>query len=430
MQKPNAVNRIVETSRAGASAAGAALLLALAPAATLAQPASYGGGGAPPEAAAAPGLAASTVPPAIQQVRRHMLDADVNSLTFHAMDQIFYTRVVGRSGPVWELPSVTRPLDFTYVYDGKTYAADEFLERNRTNALLILKGGKIVTEIYRNNTGPNTRFMSWSMAKSITSLMVGLAVSEGRIHSIDDPIVRYLPELKDGGYKAATIRDVLEMKSGVDYEERYDFEHPGTAARNHESSLVENVTRFADAARTIPSKAPPGTLFQYKTLDTAVLGWLVERVAGMNAASYMTSRIWERLGAQSDAFFIMDGPPGVGREFTGAGFNATLRDYARLGQMVLDGGSAHGEQIVPKAWIEEATRSYVKDSPEGGYGYQWWVAPGGKSFYALGLQGQYIFVDPASRTVIVKLSYFKPGDQTAYAEAAAFMQAAAAWRPN
>lgn len=373
------------------------------------------------------GAPASPVSPAIQQVRRHMLDADVNSLTFHSMDQIFSTRVVGRMGPVWELPTATRPMDFTYDFDGKTYAADDFLERNRTNALLILKDGRIVTEIYRNNTNASTRFMSWSMAKSITSLLVGKALEEGRIHSLDDKIVQYLPELKDGGYRDATIRDVLEMKSGVDYEERYDFDHPGDAARNHETSLVENVTRFADAARTIKSKTKPGTLFEYKTLDTAVLGWLVERVSGMNAAAYLSSRIWERLGAQSDAFYIMDGPPGVGREFTGAGFNATPRDYARLGQMILDGGVAHGERLVAESWIKDASRSYVPDSDRGGYGYQFWTVGHSHAFYALGLQGQFIYVDPDTRTVVVKLSYWRPGDETAYAEALPFMAAASKW---
>lgn len=369
----------------------------------------------------------SPVSPAIQEARRHMLDAGVNTLTFHNMDQLFFTRVVGRGGPVWDLPSDTRPLDFSYEVGGQTYSANDFLERNRTNALLILKKGKIVSEIYRNNTGPNTRFMSWSMAKSITSMLVGLALSEGRIRSLDQPITDYLPELKTGGYKDVTIRQVLQMRSGVDYEERYDFEHPGVAAHNHETSLVENVTRFADAAKTIPTKAKPGTLFEYKTLDTAVLGWLVERVAGMNAASYLSSRIWEPLGAQADGFYIMDGPPGVGREFTGAGYNATLRDYGRLGQMVLNGGMANGHRILPEAWVREATHPSSVEPGRGGYGYQWWTVANSNAFYALGLQGQYIYVDPDTQTVIVKLSYFKPEDPTPYPEALAFMAAAAKW---
>lgn len=371
---------------------------------------------------------AGDVPPAIQTLRWHMLDPGVNTLTFHSMDQIFTTRKVSRAGPAWELPSATHAMDFSYSFEGKEIAADDFLERSYTNALLILKNGRIVTEIYRNNTGPDTHFMSWSMAKSITSMLVGLTLSEHRIKSLDDPIVAYLPELKEGGYRDVTIRQILEMRSGVDYEERYDFDNPGIAASNHINSLVHNVTRFADAARTLKRKHKPGTMFEYKTIDTAVLGWLVERVAGMSVSAYLASRVWEPLGAQSDGFFIMDGPPGVGREFTGAGYNATLRDYARLGQMVLNGGEANGHRILPADWLAQAT---VPAVPSDGapYGYQWWTVPDSHAFYALGLQGQYIFIDPDSKTVVVKLSYFPPGDDKPYGETQAFLAAAAKWMP-
>ena len=385
-----------------------------------------GGTGATTAAAAAP-VNTSMVPVAIQQLRRHMLDTDVSTLTFHNMDELFTTRTVGRSGPVWDLPSSTVPLKVSYSFDGQTYSQDDFLERTFTNALLIIKNGRIVSEIYRNNTGPDTHFMSWSMAKSITSILVGKALEEGRIKSLDDKIVTYLPELKDSGYKDATVRQVLEMRSGVDYEERYDFTNPSTAARNHETSLVENVTRFADAARTIKSKAAPGTLFEYKTLDTAVLGWLVERVAGMTASAYLASRVWEPLGAQSNGFYILDGEPGTGREFTGAGYNATLRDYGRLGLMMLNGGVANGKRILPESWVAESTRPATPETAAGGYGYQWWTVANSNAYYAVGLQGQFIYVDPDSKTVVVKLSYFPPDNDKAYGEALSFMAAAAAW---
>ncbi len=378
---------------------------------------------------AAPVVNTSQVPVAIQELRRHMLDSSVSTLTFHNMDEIFTTRKVGRSGAVWELPSHTALLNVSYNWAGQTYTSDQFLERTYTNALLVIKNGQIVSETYRNNTNAQTHFMSWSMAKSITSILIGKALEEGRIKSLDDKIVTYLPELKEGGYKDATIRQVLEMRSGVDYEERYDFAHPGDAARNHESSLVENVTRFADFARTVKSKAVPGTLFEYKTLDTAVLGWLVERVTGMNASTYLASRVWEPLGAESDGFYIMDGEPGVGREFTGAGYNATLRDYGRLGLMMLDGGVANGHRILSEAWVKESTAPATPEGPEGGYGYQWWTVPGSDAYYAVGLQGQFIYVDPTSKTVIVKLSYFPPDNEAVYGEALTYMAAASAWKP-
>src|SRR5581483_7941895 len=303
-----------------------------------------------------PSLPASQVEPAVQQLRRSMLDADVNSLMFHSMDQLFNTRVVGRSGPVWHLPRTDHALDFTYSFAGNTYTPEQFIQRTYTNALLVMKDGRIVYETYRNNTNERTRFIAFSMTKSITSLLLGIALQEHRIQSIDDPITQYLPELRAGGYNGVTIRQILQMRSGVDYEERYDFGNPGTAARNHEHALVENVARFADPARTIKRKNPPGSVWEYKTLDTAVLGWLLERVSGSSTvAAYTAQRLWEPLGAEADAFYIMDGPPGVGREFSGAGFNATLRDFARVGQMMLMDGVADGRRIVPAGWVQDST---------------------------------------------------------------------------
>lgn len=375
-----------------------------------------------------PTLPPSTVPVALQQLRRDMLDAGVNTLTFRSMDQIFTTRVVPRSGPVWPLPKAERTLDFKYEYQGRQYSPEEFLDRTYTNALLVIKDGRIVYENYRNQTSADTRFIAWSATKSIIGLLIGSAIHEGRIRSVDDQVTEYLPELKGGGYDGATIRHVLQMRSGVDYEERYDFGNPGVAARNHELALVQNLVRFADAARTIPRAHPPGTHFQYKTLDTAVLGWLLERVSGgSNLSAYAAQRLWEPLGAEHDGFFIMDGPPGVGREFSGAGFNASLRDLARLGLMMLNEGRVGDRQVIPAEWVRESTQSADATAV---YGYQWWLVPGSKAFQAVGLQGQFVYVDPQTRTVIAKVSYFPPGDDSGSEESAAFFAAASRWQPS
>jgi CubicO group peptidase (beta-lactamase class C family) len=373
----------------------------------------------------------SDVPVAVQILRWRMLDSDVNALMFRRMDDLFTTRTVARSGAVWTLPRADRALDFSYAWQGPTRPAEEFLERTYTNALLILKDGRIVSEIYRNGSDERSRFIGWSMTKSITSVLVGCALAERRIDSLDTPIARYLPELAGGGYDGASIRDVMQMRSGVDYEERYDFENPGTAASNHIAALVRNTARFADAARTIERNHAPGERFQYKTLDTAVLGWLVERVTGGSVAAYTARCLWEPLGAEADGYYILDGAPGIGREFSGAGFNATLRDFGRFGQMMLDGGVANGRRIVSADWVRESTQpSHAEDARRGGYGLQWWTMGDSDAYSAIGLQGQYVYVDPATRTVVVKLSYFPPGDNTALdGETLAFMAAAAAWAP-
>jgi hypothetical protein len=371
----------------------------------------------------------SDVPVAIQLARWHMLDGDINTIMFRSMDALFPTRTVARAGPVWRLPRADHALNFTYEFKGASYTPEQFLLRTYTNAMLVMKDGKIVSEIYRNNTNERTRFMGWSMTKSITSILIGSALDEGRIKSLDDPITAYLPELKGGGYDGTTIRQIMQMRSGVDYEERYDFANPGTAASNHIAALVKNVARFADVARTVKRAHPPGEVFQYKTLDTAVLGWLIERVSGgSTVAAYTAQRLWEPLGAESDGYYIMDGKPGIGREFSGAGFNATLRDYARIGQMMLDGGVANGHRIVPEAWVKESTNS--ETTPRGPYGLQWWLMGDQLAYSAIGLQGQYIFVDPKTRTVVVKLSYFPPGNEAASEETAAFLAAVSTWSPQ
>lgn len=373
----------------------------------------------------------SDVPVAVQILRWEMLNGGVNSLMFRSMDELFTTRTVARSGPVWHLPRSEQALDFSYQWQGETLDARDVLERTYTNALLIMKGGKVVSEIYRNNSNERSRFVGWSMTKSITSALVGCALADGHIDSLDMPISDYLPELAGGGYDGVSIRHVMQMRSGVEYEERYDFANPGTAASNHIAALVRNTARFADVARTLPRIHEPGMQFQYKTIDTAVLGWLIERATGGSVAAYTASCLWEPLGAEADGYYIMDGPPGVGREFSGAGFNATLRDFARFGQMMLNGGVADGRRIVSEEWVRASTGpSGPTGVQRGGYGLQWWMIGDGGAYAAIGLQGQYIYIDPASETVVVKMSYYPPGDNRAEGETVAFLEAASAWDPR
>jgi CubicO group peptidase (beta-lactamase class C family) len=373
------------------------------------------------------------VPPALQSVRRHMLDASVNALTFHNMDQIFDTRRVDNAGPVWEIASNPQPMRFSYTHAGNTYEAEQVLERTFTNALLILKHGKIVTEIYRNKTDASTHFISFSMAKSITSTLIGLAIADGHIHSIEDPITRYVPELKGSAYEGVTIRQALMMRSGADFDERYDFDHPGLASAAFEESLVRNRIRFASFGEILTRAHAPGSYFNYSTIETCVLGWVLERATGQTISHYMAEKLWKPAGMESYGFWILDGAPGVGREFNGAGFNAVARDYARFGLIMLRNGKGQNKQIVPEKWVKDATapRETTPVAPGArlGYRYQWWTLPGTDAYLALGLQGQFIYVDPATDTVVVKLSYFPPGNTDADDETIDFLRAVSAWNP-
>jgi CubicO group peptidase (beta-lactamase class C family) len=375
----------------------------------------------------------AAVPPALQSARRHILDANINSLTFHNMDQLFNTRRVDNAGPRWEIPSDSHPLSFTYTHAGQTHAADEGLERTFTNALIIVKHGKIVTEIYRNKTDAATHFISFSMAKSITSILVGLAVADGHIKSIEDPLTRYVPELMGSAYEGVTIRQALMMQSGADYEERYDFDHPGLASAAFEESLVQNRVRFASFGRVLTRAYPPGSHFNYSTIETSILGWVLERATHRTIAEFMAEKLWKPAGMESYGFWILDGTAQSGREFNGAGFNAVARDYARLGLIMLHNGRGSHAQIIPESWVKESTSprqtTPVEPGARLGYRYQWWTLPGSDTYMALGLQGQFIYVDPPTETVVVKLSYFPPGDRDVDDEALDFLRAAADWNP-
>jgi CubicO group peptidase (beta-lactamase class C family) len=359
----------------------------------------------PAIAQSAPAVAAGPSP-AVIAMRRQWLNPEINSFTFRDNARMFETREVKRRGSVWQLPHAT---GFT-MPDGY----DAWAERTYTNAVLVIRDGKILFEDYRNRSDAGTRFISFSMAKSITALLMGIAVEKGMIKSIDDPVTAYLPELKGGGYEGVTLRHILQMRSGVDYEERYDFgANPSPAAVNHENAIVQNKVRFADSARTIGHKWEQGTHFNYATIDTAVLGWTIERATGQKLAAFTQANLWAPAGMEADGYWLADGPEGVGRELSGMGYNAVLRDFGRLGLLMLNNGKRGNRQIVPASWLAQATTMLPipVDSPGGarGYGFQFWQVDGEPGAYAaVGLAGQMIYVHPATKTVIVKLSYHPP----------------------
>ncbi|MXO65282.1 serine hydrolase domain-containing protein [Altericroceibacterium endophyticum] len=378
--------------------------------------------------------AASEPTPAIQELRRIFMNDSINALTFHSIDSIFHTLPVKAGKNVSPLSRDEHPLNFTYDFQGETYTPEQFLERTYTNALLVMKEGDIIYENYRNFTGPDTHFLSMSMAKSITSILVGAALEDGYIKSLDDTVETYVPELIGTAYEGATVEDLLEMKSGANRPDSYRPE-PGTpSAKLREEILVYNRRRIVEEAFTVDKIAEPGTIFQYSTLNTNLLGWILEKATGKPIDQYMSERVWIPLGAQADGFFLTDGPPGVGRSTNGMGFNATLRDYARLGQMMLHEGHVGDRQIISPEWVRTST---VTTGPEPvsadehwGYRYQWWTLADSNAYMALGLQGQFIYVDPDTETVVVKLSYLPLATAEAgYLESDAFFRAVSDWEP-
>lgn len=350
--------------------------------------------------------------PTMIEARASMFMPTLNYLTFQHMDQMFATRDVVAGDQVWTLPENPMSLDGDYTILGETFDLEGALERTRTNALVVLKDGEIVYETYRNGSSADTRFLTFSVAKSYTSTLIGFALNDGLIESLDDKVTKYLPEMEGSGYDGPTVRDLLRMRSGVNWEERYEFGSETQLTQVHDNSLVAYSYRWCDYAANESEPGPnaPDAVFNYATLDTSVLGCIVERVTGRTGADYMSEKLWQPMGAESDAYWIMDGPDDVGREFYGAGLAVTARDHARFGQMFLQGGMANGQQVVPAEWVTEATvpdEGYepVAEGEPIGYQYQWWTDAGSDVFMALGLHHQFIRVDPTNDIVIVKISY-------------------------
>jgi len=348
--------------------------------------------------------------PTMITARANMMRPELNYLTFQHMDAMFATRTTRASGNVWALTAEPRDIGNVFIFEGKPVDLQGFLESTATNALLVIKDGKVATEIYRNGGNEKSRFISFSMAKSMLATMVGIALAEGKIKSLDDKVIDYLPDWKNSAYANVTLRDMLRMRSGVDWLEIYEFGSKTQLTEVHDNSLVAYSYRWCDYARDRTKTAnEPGKVFNYSTLDTSVLGCVLEKAVGMKGADYLSEKIWQPAGMEADGYYMLDGPDSLGREFYGAGFNATLRDFGRFGLMMLNDGVANGKQVVPAAWVKESTTPATDSEPASprdfyGYAYQWWTVPNSDAYSAIGLFNQFIFIDPSTKTVIVKLS--------------------------
>ncbi|MFI0369867.1 serine hydrolase domain-containing protein [Actinomadura sp. 1N219] len=290
------------------------------------------------------------------------------------------------SRPV-ELREAHRPLSVTYTYEGRTHTLDDYLLRTGTQGFVVLDGHDIVFERYVA-AGRDSLFQSWSMAKSFTSAAVGIALGEGFIDSIDDPVTKYIPELKGSGYDGVSLRDLLRMSSGIAWEETVDVPPVHVAA-----SLGYPLTEMA---RQRKRGWEPGTRFEYTSMNTFVLGWVVARTTGVPYHAYVQRKIWEPAGMASKALL---GNDSNGNSMAYCCYYATDRDFARFGLLYLNGGRANGRQVVPASWVTESTRPSAPFNQ--GYGFQWWLGADG-AFSANGLGGQHIWVSPRHGVVIVK----------------------------
>ena len=307
---------------------------------------------------------------------------------FRAMETVFPGHVVRAGKKVRPLPA-GRPLRIAAA------DVDAAMAHLRIAGLLVVQDGKIRLERYALGYGPSGRWTSFSVAKSFTSTLVGAAIRDGYIRSINDPVTRYVPDLAGGGYDGVTIRQLLTMTSGVKWNE--DYTDPNSdVARMFSEAVPAGRDPTVWYMRKLPRESAPGTKWVYKTGETNLIGVLVERATRKSLADYLSEKVWKPWGMERDAFW-MTNP--AGSEVSGCCLSVSLHDYARMGLFALSGGKG----VVPDGWFAHATTNQVpipKDEGGFGYGYQWWTMPGGR-FAALGIFGQSIMVDPAKKLVVV-----------------------------
>ncbi|NWC98263.1 beta-lactamase family protein [Pseudomonas sp. P7779] len=324
--------------------------------------------------------------------------------TFRNIDRLFPVRTIKAGGHPFPLPHSSQPLGpVAFDYEGKRYSLDDYVALNRVTGLLVIKNGQVVTERYEKGNTPDTRWMSMSVAKSITSTLVGAALQDGSIKSLDDKVTQYLPALAGSGYDQATVRQVLAMRSGVKWSEKYA--DPTSDRRMMLKLQTEQVPGSAlKFMASLPSAAPPGTRTNYSTGETQVLGQLVSAATGKPLAQYLSEKIWAPYGMQTDANWWLDGPNG--NEVGGSGISATLEDYGRFGQFVLSGGKAGDKQVLPQGWMSFASATTGTDPAYGDFASMWWPAwtaasKADKAFTAAGIFGQFVYINPTQNVVIV-----------------------------
>ena len=337
----------------------------------------------------------------IRQVYDGKLYPDLQVNTFRNIDRLFPTRTVKRGPNISALPVSDLPFeDFSFVSKGRTYDLYDVLSLNRVSGLLIIRDGEIRFEKYLLGNDENTRWMSMSVVKSMTATLIAAAHMDGYIKSFDDPVVRYLPRFGGTAYDGVTVRQILQMASGVAWNETYT--DPASDRREMlEAQIAQKPGAILNLMASLPRAAEPGMRWNYSTGETHVAGALVAAATGKHVADYLSEKIWSRLGMQADASWWLESPDGL--EVGGSGLSATLRDYARFGLFLLNDGVIDGERIVPEGWMEEATSPKVIDGEKVDYGYMFWPLHG-NSYAAIGIFGQFLFVDPDQDLVVAMWS--------------------------
>jgi CubicO group peptidase (beta-lactamase class C family) len=329
---------------------------------------------------------------------------------FRNMDSMFHSRGIAKSSRPFVFKRDLLELPKYFLWQGKQIDTSQFLKDTQTTGLIVLKGDQIIHEEYSLGNNEDSKAIVWSVTKSFVSGLLGIVLEEKGIRDLSTPITHYLPEFEKTGYDHVPIIDLLHMTSGINFNEDYgDF----FSDINRMGRTLALNTSMKDFVLSLNSKRPPGQYRHYVSMDTQVLGMLVEKLSGKKLSDYLREKIWEPAGMESDAYWLIDSD---GKELGFAMLNMTLRDMAKFGYIYANEGKMREKQIVPSHWVTDSIKTDLPILKPGknpnadvplGYGYQWWIPeePDG-DFLASGVYLQFIYVNPKRKIVIAKTSAY------------------------
>lgn len=339
-----------------------------------------------------------------------LFNANVIDENFRSMDRLFDSSVVEKGDNPHEFSYDLKELPQYYTYKSEKKKISDFINRTHTTGLIVLKGNEVKYEKYYRGNSELSRTISWSVSKSIISALFGIAVADGHIKSIEESVTDYVPALKGSGYDGVRIKDVLQMSSGIRFNEDYGDFSSDINRMSREFAFNTPLRKFI---ASLKPEREPGTYNHYVSMDTQVLGMIIRAATGKSLTEYTETKLWKPMGMESNAAWLIDSEK---METAFGGFNAILRDYAKFGRLYLNNGRWGNKQIVPTKWIKD---SITPDAPHLmpgenpasgwvlGYGFQWWIPENADGeFLAIGIYGQAIYIYPRYNIVIVKTSAY------------------------
>lgn len=322
------------------------------------------------------------------------------------MNKVFPSRAIKGSTQPFTFKRAEQPLEISYEHEGKTKSLEQMFKDLTVSSFMVIKNDRIVHETYRLGATKDSRFTSWSMAKSVISTLIGMAIEEKKIASVDDPVGNYVPELKNSAYGKIPIKHVLQMSSGVDFDETYGSRFSDIQGFFQKVFMLGN--QPIDVVQDYGTKGPSGKKFEYISLDTQVLSHIVSSVYGKSISLLVQEKLAQPLG-WDDSYWNISEAGDKGTEIGFCCLNARTEDYAKFGRLFLNQGTWNGQRLLSKQWVLDATTSSEPHLQAGiarkdrGYAYQWWTPPRPQREYmAVGVWGQYIYVSEPDNLIIVR----------------------------